>query len=73
MKIEELIVCPLSQIVYIIEPSTKEADMYKGYLANIPKRLMNREIHCMYAAYAQDIKKPVLVIDIYEGVENERL
>ena len=64
MKIEDLTVCHFTQTVYIIEPNTKGADMYKGYVANIPERLMNKEIRGMYAAYNGKEQIPILVVDV---------
>ena len=64
MKVEDLIICPLTQTVYIIEPNTKEEDIYKGYVATIPEYLLGRTIRCMYAAYNKKAKLPVLIVNL---------
>lgn len=64
MLIEDLVICPLSEIVYVIEPNKNEEDMYKGTIGAIPNRLMKKEITCLYSAYNEHENIAVLIINI---------
>ena len=65
MVVEDLMICPLTQTVYINPPDVTKEKLYQGYVANIPENLFDRKVRCMYSAYNEKKQIPVLVVDIW--------